>query len=110
MGWTKYNGQILIGSKVSDMFLSDLSPIMFYPCHLTHSLTNSLAHCCLVDLTDVILACEDANSKLVEDYLVAELAGQCVDDSLVHNWRLKFVPTLSTMFDQDFEVEVQGRF
>ena len=34
--------------------------------------TNSLTHCCLVDLVDDTLACEDANSKLVEAVTVAE--------------------------------------
>ena len=33
---------------------------------LTNWLTHWLTHSCLVDLIDVILACEDANSKLVE--------------------------------------------
>ena len=36
---------------------------------LTHSLTNS----CLVNLIDVTLACEDANSKLVEVVTVAHV-------------------------------------
>ena len=31
----------------------------------THSLTHSLTHCCLVEFTDVTLAFEDVNSKLV---------------------------------------------
>ena len=30
------------------------------------SLTHSLTNCCLVNLIDLTLACEDANSKLVE--------------------------------------------
>ena len=48
------------------MFLSDL--------------TNS----CLVDLIDMTLACEDANSKLVEVVTVADVdAGKRVDDSLM---------------------------
>ena len=38
---------------------------------VTHSLTDSLTHCCLVNLIDVTLACEDANSKLVEVVTVA---------------------------------------
>ena len=51
-------------------FLSDLSPIIGYACHsLTHSLTPS----CLVNLIDVTLACEDANSKLVEVSTVANV-------------------------------------
>ena len=36
---------------------------------LTHSLTDS----CLVNLIDVTLACEDANSKLVEVVTVAHV-------------------------------------
>ena len=38
---------------------------------VTHSLPNSLTHCCLVNLIDVALACEDANSKLVDFVTVA---------------------------------------
>ena len=33
--------------------------------------TNSLTHCRLIHLIDVILACEDANSKLVDVVTVA---------------------------------------
>ena len=48
------------------------------------SLTNSLTHSCLVNLIDVTLACEDANSKLVEGVAVAnDDAEKRVDDSLV---------------------------
>ena len=63
-------------------FLSDPSPIIGYACHsLTHSLTDS----CLVNLIDVTLACEDANSKLVEIVPVADFDSvQLVDDSSVH--------------------------
>ena len=38
---------------------------------VTHSLTDSLTDCCLVNLIDVTLVCEDANSKLVEADTVA---------------------------------------
>ena len=55
------------------------------------------------------LACEDANSQLVEVVTVAD-AGKRVDDSLVQIWKLKFVQTLSARFGQDFEAEVQARF
>ena len=34
---------------------------------LTHSPTDSLTYSCLVNLIDVTLACEDANSKLVDE-------------------------------------------
>ena len=40
---------------------------------VTDSLTDSLTHSCLVDLIDVPLACEDANSKLVEVATVADV-------------------------------------
>ena len=39
---------------------------------VTHSLTDSLTHCRLVNLIDVTLACEDANSKLVEVVTVGD--------------------------------------
>ena len=38
---------------------------------VTNSLPNSLTDSCLVNLIDVTLACEDANSKLVEIVTVA---------------------------------------
>ena len=47
-------------------FLSDPSPIIVYPC-------NSLTHCCLVNLIEVTLVFEDANSKLVELVTVADV-------------------------------------
>ena len=50
-------------------FLSDPSPIIGNACH---SLTNSLTVCRLVNLIDVTLACEDANSKLVDVVTVAD--------------------------------------
>ena len=40
---------------------------------VTHSLTDSLTHCCLVNLIDVTLACKNANSKLVEVVTVADV-------------------------------------
>ena len=53
--------------------------------------TDSLTHSCLVDLVDVTMACEDANSKLIK--MVTEVdvdAEKCVDDSLVQIWKLRF--------------------
>ena len=48
-------------------------------------------HSCLVNLIDVTLACEDANSKLVEIVIVADVDAQKrVGDSLVQIWKLKF--------------------
>ena len=54
---------------------------------LTHSPTNS----CLVNLIDVTLACEDANSKLVEAITVAHVDDEnCVGNSLLQIWKLRF--------------------
>ena len=72
----------------------------------THSLNNS-TDCRLLDLVDVTLACEDANSILVE--VVTVDAETRVDNSLVQIWYF-FVQTLSKMFGQDFEDEVSARF
>ena len=40
------------------------------------SVTDSLTNCHLVNLIDVTLACEDANSKLVEVITVADVADE----------------------------------
>ena len=40
---------------------------------VTNSLTHSLTESCLVNLSDVTLACEDVNSKLVEVVTVAHV-------------------------------------
>ena len=55
---------------------------------VTNSLTHSLTHCCLVNLIDVTLAFEDANSILVE--VVTVDAEKRVDNSLVQIWKMKF--------------------
>ena len=53
--------------------------------------SNSLTNSCLVDLIDVTLACEGANSKLVDVVTVAEVdAEKRVDDTLVQIRKLKF--------------------
>ena len=77
---------------------------MCYPCQwLTHS--------CLVYLTDVTLAPEDANSKLLDVISVADIdAQERVDDSLVGFLKLKFgwdsVKILRLKFGRDFEAEI----
>ena len=40
---------------------------------VSDSLTHSLTHSCLVNLIDVTLACEDANSKLVKVVTAADV-------------------------------------
>ena len=71
--------------------LPDPSPIIGNTCHsLTHSLTNSLTHSRLVNLIDVTLACEDAYSKL-EVVTVAGVGDEdCVGNSLLQIWKLRF--------------------
>ena len=63
------------------MFLSDSRPIIAW-------LPLSLAvTCCLEDLTDVTLAFEGANSKLLD---VVSAAEECIDDSVVKILKLRF--------------------
>ena len=60
-------------------------------------LKNSLTNCCLLDLIDVTLVREDANSKLVDVVTVADVADvdaeERVDDTLVEilKWVLYLV-------------------
>ena len=66
---------------------------------LTDSLTNSLTNSCLVNLIDVTLACEDANSKLVDIVSVAEVdAEDHVGNSLLQIWELTFGPKAKLLF------------
>ena len=62
---------------------------------LTDSLTHSLTDSCLVNLIDVTLACEDANSKLVEIVTVAGVDAK----ELKFSHKNKF---LSRLCAQDF--------
>ena len=66
--------QINTAERFHSVFLSDPSPIISNTCR---SLTDSR----LVNLIDVTLACEDANSKLVEVVTVANV----VDEDRVGN-------------------------
>ena len=52
--------------------------------------SNSLTHSCLVNLIDVTLAFEDANSELVEVVSDAEVEGENhVGNILLHIWGLR---------------------
>ena len=54
------------------------------------SVTNSLTHSCLVNMIDVTLACEDADSKLVEVVTIANVDHEDrVGNSLMHTWELR---------------------
>ena len=58
---------------------------------LTHWLTDSLTDSCLVNLIDVTLAFEDANSKLVEVFIVADVDDEDrVGNSLLQIWKRRF--------------------
>ena len=87
--------------------------------------TDSLTNCRLVNLINVTLACEDANSNLIEVVTVAHIdAHDHVGNSLFQIWKLRFgqksltfVPTLSILvkilnlkFRRDFEAEVWSVF
>ena len=57
---------------VQMLFLSDPTPIIAML--VTHSLTDTLTHCCLVNLIDVTLACEDLTQNLLRLLLLLMLA------------------------------------
>ena len=84
---------------------------------LTH-LNDELTHSCLVNLIDVTLACEDANSKLVDVTVADE---DCVGNNLLQICKLRFgqkarrlfrlwaqgfVKILKLKFRQDLKLEV----
>ena len=59
------------------------------------SLTHSLTDCRLVKLTDVTLACEDANSKLIDVVTVAD--DDCLQQFL-QIWKLRFGQKAKLLF------------
>ena len=66
---------------------------------VSDSLIDSLTHSCLVNLIDVTLACEDANSKLVEVVTVADVDSEDhVGNSLLQIWELTFGPKAKLLF------------
>ena len=66
---------------------------------LTDSLTHSLTDSCLVNLIDVTLACEDANSKLIEVFTVADVDSEDhVGNNLLQIWELTFGPEAKLLF------------
>ena len=60
------------------------------------SVTNLLTDCCLVNLIDMTLACDDANSKLIEVVNVAD--EDRVGNSLLQIWKLRFGHEAELMF------------
>ena len=78
----------------------DVQPLsIFYRTRVRSLVTHLLTHCQLVDLIDMTLAIEDANSKLVEAVSIADVdAEKCVDGSLVQIWKLKFCHKAKLLF------------
>ena len=75
---------------VSFLFVFYRTRVRSFAMLVSYWLTNWLTHCCLVNLIDVTLACEDANSKLVDVVTVADVdAEDRVGNSLMHTWELK---------------------
>ena len=63
------------------------------------SVTPLVTHSCLVNLIDVTLAFEDANSKLVEAVTVADVDTEDhVGNSLLQIWELTFGPKAKLLF------------
>ena len=61
--------------------------------------TNSLPNCRLVNLIDVTLACEDANSKLVEVVTVANVVDEDrVGNRWLHTWELRLGSEAKLLF------------
>ena len=81
---------------------SNLIALYFYRTRvrsLAMLVTDSLTHCCLVNLIDVALACENANSKPVEVVTVAHVdAEDHVGNSLLQIWELTFGPKAKLLF------------
>ena len=66
---------------------------------VSNSLTDSLTHCCLVNLIDVTLACEDAKSKLIEVVTVANFDDEDrVGNTLLQICELRFGHTAKRLF------------
>ena len=58
-----------------------------------------MTDCCLVNLIDVTLACEDGNSKLVEVVTVLDVDDEDrVGDSLLQIWELRFGQKAKLLF------------
>ena len=70
--------------------------VHWLPLPLTHWLTNSLKDSCLVDLFDLILAYDDANSKLVEVVTIADVDAEDHVGNCLLIWELAFGHKSST--------------
>ena len=73
------------------------------------SLTHWLTHSCLVDLIDVTLDFEDANSKLLDVFKVADVdAEDMLTTVCLRFWSISLVEILKWNFGRDSETEFQS--
>ena len=92
----------IAGEKKNYRTQVQLLQCIVYPCQQLNWLTDYCADSCLVDLTDVTVAFEYANSKLLDLVSVADVdAMERDDDSLVNILKLRF--------GRDFEAGVWWR-
>ena len=59
-------------------------------------MTDSLTHSCFLNLIDVTLACEDANSRLVDVVTVSD--EDRVGNNFLQIWMLRFGKKASLLF------------
>ena len=79
----------LLACKVSMFF--ELSSHHEASVNIQLLLSDRLPDCCLVNLIDVTLACENAKSKLVKVVTVADVNDEDrVRNSLLQIWKLRF--------------------
>ena len=91
--------QVFVGHRFLLLTNSYLRVTIFIGPSLATLVTHSVTDSRLVDLIDVTLACEDANSKLVEVVTVADVDDEDhVGNSLLQIWKLMFGPKAKLLF------------
>ena len=101
-----------LGSDKNSIFKTTVTQKYFYRSRVrslgmlvTHSLTDCLTPSSFVNLIDVTLACEDANSKLVEVVTIADVSDEdCVGNSLFQIWKLRFGQKAKLLFSFEHKV------
>ena len=90
-------------------FLFIIVWVVFYQTRVDYwqplSLSDSVTEWRLINVIDVTLACEDANSKHVEVFTVAYVDEDCVGNSLLQIWKLRVGELCS-----DFEHKIWSIF
>ena len=86
-GFDEFNIKCLHGYAPSHFYRTRVRSLAML---VTHWLTNSLTPCRLVNLIDVTLAWKDANSKLVAVTVADVDDDDCIGNSLLQIWKLRF--------------------